>query len=197
MTHPDGSAELLCGNYDCHKLWSETWPAMRWQFATFEEMQVLECSHCKALRAERCRVRRAKTTDTRHEKAPFTEAPYVVPFNLPKYFAQQLRAMQFAKAADPAKQVLWIVARDKAFLGDIKNLVGAELQKREAQWLQRHDMATNGIMGFLPAVQQMPVRFTATQNKEYKIFKNTRGVLVNWELHPVDVALLQASNRKK
>ena len=58
-------------------------------------------------------------------------------------------------------------------------------------------MATNGIMGFLPCVQQMPVRFTATQSKELKIFKNTRGVLVNWELHPVDASLLQGQQAQE
>ena len=68
---------------------------------------------------------------------------------------------------------------------------GAELAKREAQWLQKHDQATVGIMGLLPATLGEPVRFTATQSKEYRIFKNTRGILVNWELHLVDVALLQ------
>ena len=62
-------------------------------------------------------------------------------------------------------------------------LTGTELAKREAQWLQKHDQATNGIMGFFPASLNEPVRFTATQSKQLRIFKNTRGVLVHWELH--------------
>ena len=36
-------------------------------------------------------------------------------------------------------------------------LIGTELAKREAQWLQRHDQATNGIMGFFPASLNEPV----------------------------------------
>ena len=115
-------------------------------------------------------------SDDRHANPPFTEAPYIVPFNLPKYFAQQLRAMQFAKAATPPKQLLWIVAQDKPFLGDIKNLKGTELTKREGQWLRKHDMATAGIMGFFPVATHMPVRFTATVDKDFKIFKHARGV---------------------
>jgi len=116
---------------------------------------------------------------------------------MPKYFAQQLRALQFAQSAQPPQQLLWIVARDKPFLGSIKELRGAELAKRETQWLQKHDMATNGIMGFFPATLNEPVRFTATQSKQLKIFKNTRGILVNWELHPVDLAFLQGEQAQE
>ena len=65
--------------------------------------------------------------DTRHEEPPFSEAPYIVPYNMPKYFAQQLRAIQFAQTAQPPQQLLWIVARDMPFLGSIKALKGVEL----------------------------------------------------------------------
>ena len=134
-------------------------------FGSWEAMQALECDTCKELRARRCRVRGFGGSDDRHAQPPFTEAPYVVPFNLPKYFAQQLRAMEFAKAAEPPKQLLWIVARDKPFLGDTTRLSAAQLDERKATWLRKHDMATAGIMGLMPIAQQMPVRFTATQSK--------------------------------
>ena len=52
-------------------------------------------------------------------------------------------------------------------------------------------------MGFFPVSLKEPVRFTATQSKQLRIFKNTRGVLVNWELHPVDVALLQGEQSQE
>ena len=72
----------------------------------------------------------------------------------------------------------------------IKQLVGEELVKREAQLLQKHDMATNGIMGSMPLVPNMPVKFTAAADEEYGILKNTRGVLLKWQLHSVDVQSL-------
>ena len=147
---------------------------MRKNFTSFDDMKILECDLCKKTRAERCRVRQSDTGDTRHAALPFSEAPYVVPFNMPKYFAQQLRALQFAQSAQPPQQLLWIVARDKPFLGSISQLRGPELAKNEARWLQKHDMATNGIMGLFPATLNEPVRFTATQSRELKIFKNTR-----------------------
>ena len=67
----------------------------------------------------------------------------------------------------------------------------------KAQWLQKHDQATNGIMGFFPAALGEPVRFTSTLSKELRIYKNTRGILVNWELHSVDVALLQGQQAQE
>ena len=147
MPTEDGLGKLLCNNKECQKLWDSEWFRLVQNFTSFEEMKSLECEICKATRAERCRVRQSDQNDTRHAQPPFSEAPYVVPYNLPKYFAQQLRALQFAQNAQPPQQLLWIVARDMPFLGSIKQLRGAELAKREAQWLQKHDQATNGIMG--------------------------------------------------
>ena len=121
---------------------------MRKAFASVDDMLALECYVCKTARRNRCRVRRSENNDMRHTEPPFTEAPYVVPYNMPKYFAQQLRALQFAQSARLPQQLFWIVARDTPYLGDIKNLKGVELAKREAQWLQKHDQATQGIMVF-------------------------------------------------
>ena len=197
MPQPEGAAILLCGNPACESLWKTEWLAMRKELAAVDDMLAVECTVCKDLRAERCRVRENDKNDTRQAEAPFPDAPYIVPCNMPKYFAQQLRALEFAQTAQPPQQLLWIVARDTAMLGDIKNLKGRELAKREAQWLQKHDQATNGIMGLFPTTLNQPVRFTNTVSKELRIFKNTRGVLVNWELHPVDVALLQGEQAQE
>ena len=109
----------------------------------------------------------------------------------------QLRASQFVQSATPPQQLRWIVAHDMPYLGDIKRLKGAELAKREAQWLQKHDQATVGIMGLFPATLGEPVRLTATQSKDHHLFKDTHGILVNWELHPVDVALLQGQQSQE
>ena len=197
MPQTQGSGRLLCGNPECMKLWETEWPKLRRAFTSTDDLLALECDVCKSTRADRCRVRQSEQNDTRHSQPPFSEAPYVVPYNMPKYFAQQLRALQFAQSAQPPQQLLWIVARDMPYLGDIKSLKGAELTKREAQWLQKHDQATNGIMVFFPATLMQPVRFTATECKRLKIFKNTRGILVNWELHAVDVALLQGQQSQE
>ncbi len=95
MAQTRGPGELLCGNTACQKLWEQDWLAMRKAFASFDDMKALECDVCRATRADRCRVRQSEQDDQRHAQPPFNEAPYVVPYNTPKYFAQQLRAMQF------------------------------------------------------------------------------------------------------
>ena len=95
MPNARGTATLLCQNRSCLKLWEEDWPAMRKDFASFDEMKALECSVCRTSRQNRCRVRQTDQGDERHAQQPFIEAPYIVPFNMPKYFAQQLRAMEF------------------------------------------------------------------------------------------------------
>ena len=45
-----------------------------------------------------------------HLHPDFSAAPYVHPFNQPKYHAQILRAVAFAKAAQ--KKVYWCLAQD-------------------------------------------------------------------------------------
>ena len=68
------------------------------------------------------------------------------------------------------------------------------LEMARARWLRLHDMQTAGIMGLFPAIKELPVRFTRTLDKERKIFKFTRGVLIGWELHPVDQERVAASS---
>ena len=126
---PQESGELLltCGNASCCELATTRWPAMNKasnDWAT--KMQPLECDTCKQERCRRSRVRREK--DNTHREPPFTSAPYIVPFNLPKYHALQLRAMDFVRTANPPRQLLWVVAFDKPFSGDIKSLSGAVLE---------------------------------------------------------------------
>ena len=62
--------------------------------------------------------------------------------------------------------------------GDIKGLHGDALQAARGKWWKRHDQHTNGIMGLMPLVYGLPVRFTRTVDALRKIHKFTRGVLI-------------------
>ena len=64
------------------------------------------------------------------------------------------------------------------------------MDAKRIRWLQRHDKATGGIMGLLPLVRDMPVYFTDTVDRERRIFKNTRGRLIAWQLHPSEHAAI-------
>ena len=69
------------------------------------------------------------------------------------------------------------------------------LEARKENWLQRHDQATGGIMGLLPLLPNMPVRITQTlpELKPLRLFKNSRGKLVNWCLQDADAEAVRTS----
>ena len=64
----------------------------------------------------------------------------------------------------------------------------SQLQARRRVWLKLHDQTTDGIMGVLPLVRVLPVRFACTQGEERCTVKNACGVLVGWEFEAVDAA---------
>ena len=99
---------------------------MRREGASWEERRKLECRTCEVERARRARVMLAKE-DRRHEAAAFVAAPYVHPYNAPKYHAQQRRAMLFARAT--RKCVLWSAAHDVPATQEDKSLKGEALRR--------------------------------------------------------------------
>ena len=93
--------------------------------------------------------------------------------------AQQLRAVQFAKA--PGRRILWIVATDKP-LGNDKSTSQSISEERKERWLELHNREMNGIMGLFPCMQDMPVRFTVSLQREQGVFKHSSGILRHWTL---------------
>ena len=83
--------------------------------------------------------------DGMHMQEPFAHAPYIHPWNAPKYHAQQLRAVTFAKATN--QRVLWIVARDWLVSTGDEKLSLDRIEKLRSQFLHLHDKKTAGIMG--------------------------------------------------
>ena len=99
-----------CGNSACAALLEE-WSMQRRQGISWEARQGAECSVCQEERLRRCRVLYPNgANDGKHTQEPFAHAPYIHPWNAPKYHAQQLRAVEYAKATN--NRILWIVARD-------------------------------------------------------------------------------------
>ena len=107
---------------------------------------------------------------------PFSNAPYVHPFNAPKYHAQQLRALNFAKST--SKQLLWTVAYDIPAATDDASSSKGQLEALRDRWLHLHDKQTGGMPGLFPLVLNLQVYFTAKDSREEGVFKNSRGVLV-------------------
>ncbi len=143
---------------------------------SWELRQSMECDACSTERRRRCRVMLpGNGNDGAHRRAPFVDAPYIHPFNAPRYHAQVLRTMNYAKLS--GKRVMWVVAHDRPLTCEDENMATESLEKQRERWLQLHDKVTNGIMGLLPLVHDMPMRFTSTENAAYGVFKNSRGKL--------------------
>ena len=93
------------------------------------------------------------------------------------------RARLFAQA--PRRQLLWVTVQDRPTSGDLLGLRGEALQRRRENWLRLHDQQTAGIMGLLPLVRGMAVRFTATTDRAQQMFKHACSTLVGWEIEEV------------
>ena len=180
----------FCEQQRCEDLANMVWPELLQRGASWALRQDQECDICKEERKRRAYVMRPDIEDdARHLREPFAQAPFVHPFNAPKYHAQQLRAINFAKAL--GKRVLWIVATDKPLAGEQGESFSEE---RKERWLELHDRNTAGIMGLFPYVQDMPVRFTVTDNREQGVFKHSRGILRHLTLTEEEKARIEASD---
>ena len=147
-------------------------------YVSWEHMVSLECAACQAERKRRCRV--APSGDPSLKQEPFVSAIYIHPHNTPKYHALQLRAIEFAKANQ--RILLWIIARDNPLTTEDLSLSRESLKQRKEAWLGFHDQQTAGIMGMFPCVRGLRVRITDKLDADLKIFKNSTGFIVGWEL---------------
>jgi hypothetical protein len=160
-------AAPTCGEELCHELAQETWPRMQAQQKTWAARATLECDTCKAERKRRCCVAiQGNHNEKKHETEAFVHAPYIHPFNYPKYHAQQLRSIIFAKAKH--RRLLWVRAHDWPIASGDEDLSKADLVRLRRNWLQPHDKLTGGIMGLLPLVRGLPMRLTGTEDASTK-----------------------------
>ena len=88
---------LLCGNSACYALCEGAWEKERRAGASWPDLVRQECSVCAEHRQLRARVRVAED-DKRHLEPLFAKAPYLHPYNKPRYHALLLRAVQFASS---------------------------------------------------------------------------------------------------
>ena len=153
------------------------WPNARGH-TQWQTLKQQECEACQAERLRRCRVLLSiPEGEGPHTSPKFAAAPYVHPFNLPKYQAQISHAVLFAKAHP--RKVFWVVAQDEPRDSSVfRN--NAEMQARQREWLRKHDKQTAGLLGVLPLVKGMPVRLTETCNRDVGAFKHATGTLVGW-----------------
>lgn len=162
------------------------WPQM-WGKTMWPRLQKLECRYCQQERERRCRVITDSYNKGAHRSRKFSQAPYIHPFNQPKYHAQINHAIVFAKSVK--KKVLWYVAQD--WLQDGAGIAKADLEKRKESWLHLHDKQTAGILGIMPLIKGMPVRFTDSYNRDVGAFKHATALLVGWGISLAEQSRLE------
>ena len=140
---------LLCGNSDCHTLIESTWETERHAGTSWPDIVRQECIVCAEHRQLRARVR-VTADDKRHLEPLFAKAPYLHPYNKPRYHALLLRAVQFANSEK--RILLWLQAEDKPYKGNDPHTTTDALDRRRRQWLLYSDDQTGGMMGLMPLV---------------------------------------------
>ena len=142
---------------------SVDWPKLQAERKSWQLRASQECDECKAERKRRCCVRiPGNHNEHKHRSERFAHAPYIHPFNMPRYHAQQLRSIEFAKAKN--RRLLWVRANDWPIASGDEELSEEELTRLRRNWLQLHDKQTAGIMGLLPLVRELPMRLTGTED---------------------------------
>ena len=188
-----GTEAPSCGSAACAELQRSTWCEMFTAGAAWSEMHALECEVCQEARLARARVV-VENPDPRLQRPPFDAAPYVHPHNVPKYYALQLRALEFAKQRGLC--VNWVMAHDKPLHRDDQALSKEALDKKRRHWLGHHDQQTAGIMGLLPLVRGLPVRLTDTVNRGLKLVRHRQCTVVGWTLHPDEASAMINGERQ-
>ena len=80
----------------------------------------------------------------------FAGAAYVHPYNQPKYHAQILRAVSFARNAN--ERIYWCLAEDWPLTADDEELSPEDTARMQETFLERHDRDASGIPGIFPLV---------------------------------------------
>ena len=63
------------------------------------------------------------------------------------------------------------------------------LDAKRRRWLGFRDQQTGGIMGLLPLVRGLPVRLTHPENRNHKLFKNSKCTIHSWTLDEREAVL--------
>ena len=142
-----------------------------------------ECAECHTQISKRHRV----LTETQKvpadlHKSPFSGAPALYTFNVPRYFATNLRAREYAKQKN--RQISWCYARDVPMHAGDRDLPKDKLDAKLFSWLRRHDQETGNIPSIYPLVVGMPVQLTDNVDRLRQLYRKRKGVIWGCTLAP-------------
>ena len=151
--------------------------------ASFLRSEEAECEQCREERKRRHRVLTDLTSlDPALHRPPFTGAPALYTFNVPRYFATNLRAKEFAKQQNV--QLSWCYARDVPLHPGDRDLPLEALNEKRFGWLRRHDQETSHIPSIYPLAKGMPIRLTENVDRSRQLYRGRKGIIHGWVLPP-------------
>ena len=143
----------------------------------------LECSRCREERSKRHRVvTNAARLAQEFQQEPFSSAPALYTFNVPRYFATNLRAREYAKQTKV--QLTWCYARDVPLHPGDRDLPQQKRDEKLFSWLRRHDQETGHIPSIYPLAVGMPIRLTENVDRSRQLYRGRKGVIHGWTMAP-------------
>ena len=177
----DVENDPIMGQY--RKYWKNRFLQGNLDMAQFQKSDEAECELCRAERPRRHRVLTPNAPlDPALRQPPFTGAPALYTFNVPRYFATNLRAKEFAKQENI--QLSWCHARDVPLHPGDRELPAEALNEKRYSWLRRHDQETGHIPSIYPLAKGMPIRLTENVDRSRQLFRGRTGFIHGWTLAP-------------
>ena len=139
--------DAILGPY--RKTWKNIFLKGCGDMTAFQKNAQGECQECHAERIKRHRVMTpGDAVPPELHRKPFNGAPALYTFNVPRYFATNLRAREYAKQNNV--QLSWCYARDVPLHPGDRNLPHDKLDAKLFSWLRRHDQETCHLPSIYP-----------------------------------------------
>ena len=139
------------------------------------------CENCKTERLRRQKVLTGMTTmPVSLQKPPFSSAPALYSFNVPRYFCTNVRAREFCKQSNV--QLSWCYAKDIPLHPGDRELKAEALQNKLLAWLRRHDQETSHLPSIYPLAVGMPIRLTENVDRNRQLYRGRQGTIYGWTL---------------
>ena len=178
--------DSLLGAY--RKSWKEAFLHGHLEMEAIIQSSEMCCAYCQAERSRRHRVLTdLSALPASLRKEPFSAAPALYTFNVPRYFSTNLRAREFAKQGDV--QLTWCYARDVPLHPGDRELADSALQAKLFSWLRRHDQETSHLPSVYPLAVGMPIRLTENVDRGRQLFRGHKGFIHGWALSPGSVPI--------
>ena len=141
------------------------------------------CEKCSTECERRHRALNGKTTDNQEfHKEPYSSAPALYSFNVPRYFSTNLRAREFAKQNNV--QLSWCYAKDIPLHPGDRELKHDALLSKLFAWLRKHDQQTSHLASIYALAVGLPIRLTESVDRSRGLYRGRKGFIFGWTMAP-------------